>query len=89
MIRVLIRQVARANDIHNPTELAERVGVKHAVAWRWWNWAIGSDVPRMESFDKISQALGCEISDLYKQIPNGKAAKPSKNGDGKKRKARK
>lgn len=74
MIRVMIKQAARRRKITTPAELARTVGVKEAVAGRWWKWETPEDpIPTLDSLDKICAAFDdCDLSELIKRIPDKK-----------------
>ena len=72
MIRVMIKRAAKRRMIYTPAELARAVGVKEAVAGRWWKWESQADpIPTLESLDKICAAFDdCPLSDLIERVPD-------------------
>lgn len=73
MLKVKIRQAAEKRKIYSPAELARRVGVKEAVAGRWWKWESQNDpIPTLKSLDAICAAFGnCKLGELVERVPDG------------------
>ncbi len=81
MIRVTIKQAATKQKIYSAAELARAVGVKEAVAGRWWKWETEADpMPTLESLQKIITAFGCDLGDLVKVTPDKKKRRGNGNG---------
>lgn len=74
MIRVTIRKAATARGIKTPAELARLMGVKDAMAGRLWD---GGHNATLKTLNKVCGALGCELADVIRYIPNGTKGKPS------------
>lgn len=69
MIRVTIKQAAKAKGIKRPTDLAEKTGLSRSRASDLWH---GRREPSLKTLDRLCRELGCDLSELLRYVRNGK-----------------
>lgn len=67
MITVKIQEVARRKGVKNAYQLQVRAGISPAVAADLWR---GETMPRLETLDRLCEALGCKLFDLITWRPS-------------------
>jgi hypothetical protein len=77
MIRLTVKEAALKRGIKNPYQLAQRMDKvsgtppdpdSEELARRLWK---GKVQPKMDSLDRVSEALGdCDLSELLIRVPN-------------------
>lgn len=78
MIRVTVRQAARARGIKTYYQLARLLGDNQDVrAMRLWD---GKSLPTLSTLDKVCDALGCNLEDVISRTPNRAHKQPAANG---------
>lgn len=87
MIKVTVREAAEGRGIKSAAELARLLGYEsRTIAGRLWNPERG-ELPRLETLDRVAEALGCDLSELVTRVPDkkGKGLPLRKSGPKKKR----